>query len=409
MSEDRPGLSRRAFLRGSATTALVAAGAAGGLTGAGGLVEAGAAPGRTFHGKHQPGILEKPERAHAVVSLDVMTGTAADLEDYFRTLTDQIREMVAGGPVTEAFNAGIAPDNGMLGPVIPAHQLTATVSVGASLFDERFGLADRKPVHLDTMLSFPNDNLDQTRCHGDVVVQFQAADRDTVTHALRRIMQATDGIVQPRWRLDGFVNPPRPTGVPRNLFGFNDGVSNPDVTDAAQMDALVWADPAREPAWTAGGTYLVIRTIRQLVEFWDRVSVQEQETIIGRRRDTGAPLGENNVNDAPDFAADPQGQTTPLTAHIRLANPRTKATADNRILRRAVNYDRGLDVNGNLDQGLIFICYQQDIQRQFDTIQKRLINEPMVDYVSPVGGGYYFTLPGVTGPDDYYARGLLTT
>ncbi|MBO0693720.1 MAG: Dyp-type peroxidase [Acidimicrobiaceae bacterium] len=404
MSGNDGGLSRRAFLRGSATTALVAAGAASGL-GVPGVGEASAAP--TFHGKHQAGILTSPERAHVVVSLDVTTESRAELTDYFRTLTEQIRGIVAGGPVTEAFNAGIAPDNGMLGPVIPANQLTPTVSIGASLFDRRFGLADRKPLHLTLMKSFPNDDLDQTRCHGDVVVQFQAAERDTVTHALRRIMQATDGVVQPRWRLDGFVNPPRPTGVPRNLFGFNDGVSNPDVTSAAQMDALVWADPAKEPAWAAGGTYVVIRTIRQLVEFWDRVSVEEQETIIGRRRDSGAPLGENSVNDAPNFAADPQGNTTPLTAHIRLANPRTAATADSRILRRAVNYDRGLDVNGNLDQGLIFICYQQDIARQFEAIQTRLINEPMVDYVSPVGGGYYFTLPGVTGPDDYFASGLL--
>ena len=298
----------------------------------------------------------------------------------------------------------------MLGPMIPGRQLTATVSVGASLFDARFGLASNKPAHLTTMTSFPDDNLDQTRCHGDLNVLLQAADVDTVTHALRRIMQATDGVVQPRWRIDGFVNPPRPQGVPRNLFGFNDGVSNPDTTDAAQMDSLVWAERAgTEPQWTAGGTYQVIRVIRQLVEFWDRVSVEEQELMIGRRRDSGAPLGTNNVYATPDFAADPQGLTTPLSAHIRVSNPRTPATANSRILRRAVNYDRGLDVNGNLDMGLIFVCYQQNVERQFVAVQTRLIGEPMVDYISPVGGGYFFTLPGVVDADDYYARGLLAT
>jgi deferrochelatase/peroxidase EfeB len=30
----------------------------------------------------------------------------------------------------------------------------------------------------------------------------------------------------------------------------------------------------------------------------------------------------------------------------------------------------------------------------------------MVDYVSPVGGGYFFSLPGVQNASDWYAKGL---
>src|SRR6202012_3570774 len=90
-------------------------------------------------------------------------------------------------------------------------------------------------------------------------------------------------------------------------------------------------------------------------------------------------------------------------------NPRTAATANQRLIRRSYNYDLGVDLNGNLQTGHIFMSYQQEVQGQLETGQNRLVNEPLVDYVQPFGGGYFFTLPGVRDANDWYGRTMLAS
>jgi deferrochelatase/peroxidase EfeB len=416
---------RRSFLRGMAggvaggVVAGGAAGAAGGYLYRGAPADPAAAaeaamdgrlPAVPFHGKHQAAVLPQPARATAVVSFNATASSKAELVDLFQTVTDRTRFLTAGGTPPPVGIGGPPSDSGILGPTVMPDGLMVTFGVGSSLFDDRYGLAALKPAQLVPMRSFPNDDLDPAQCHGDLILQLSAGHPDTVLHALRDIAKDTRGGMQANWRIDGFSSPARPTGtVPRNMLGFMDGVANPPVTSAEAMNSLIWVQPGApgEPAWTAGGTYLVVRLIRMFVEFWDRVDVEEQEEMFGRRKPTGFPLDANSLYAAPDYAADPTGDIIPLTAHMRLANPRTPQTASSRILRRAWNYDRGLDQVGDLNMGLIFTCFQQDLKRQFETVQTRLIGEPLVDYISPFGGGYFLALPGVTGPSDYYGRALL--
>jgi deferrochelatase/peroxidase EfeB len=359
-----------------------------------------------FHGEHQAGITTPQQRYSTHAAFDVTASTKADLLALFKTLTARARALTGGGAAPDLGVGSPPADSDVLGPDIPADGLSVTLAVGSSLFDDRFGLAAKKPKNLTPMKSFPNDALQPDLCHGDLMLQLCANNPDTIHHALRDIAKHTRGGMQARYRQDGFVSQPRPSGTPRNLLGFKDGISQPPPNED---DEILWVQPnSGEPTWAVGGSYQVTRFIRMLVEFWDRVSINEQENMFGRRRDTGAPLDGQNELDAPDYAKDPNGDVIPLDSHIRLANPRTQATEKNRILRRGYNYDNGFDENGNISAGLVFTCFQQDVKRQFEVTQTRLIDEPLVDYIQPFGGGYFFVLPGVRNSTDFFGNGLLT-
>ncbi len=408
-------VDRRNFLKGTAAGAAATA-LVGGVLIEGARQDANAATSQglataesyPFHGVHQSGVLLPGPNAKqmytCVVSINSLAESKADLAGVLRTLTERTRFLATGGTPPNLGVGQPPSDSDVLGPVVPADGLTATLSFGASLFDDRYGLAASKPLKLTEMTAFPNDALQDAYLGGDLLLQLCANHPDTIHHAIRDIAKHTRGGLQISWKMEGYNSPPRPSGTSRNLLGFKDGTANPQGSLASD---LVWVDDPAEPAWTRNGSYVVVRLIRMLVEFWDRVSINEQETMFGRRRDTGAPLDGTSEFDTPNYKADPHGDVIPLDAHIRLANPRTHATANQRLIRRSYNYDLGVDSNGNLDTGHIFICYQQDIQRQFVNIQTRLIGEPLVDYVSPFGGGYFFTLPGVRNTSDWYGRSLL--
>ncbi|MFE0379629.1 iron uptake transporter deferrochelatase/peroxidase subunit [Streptomyces inhibens] len=352
-----------------------------------------------FHGRHQAGIVTPQQLFAGFVGFDVLAEDRGGLTELFRRLTERSRVLAAG----------VKPKDERVASEQPTpDSLTITLGVGASLFDDRFGLSGHKPRHLKAMPAFPDDRLEPARCHGDLSLQICAQHPDAIVHVLRDLARETDGLLRPRWRADGFLNPSRPSGSPRTFVGFKDGIVNPDTDSAREMDRLMWVTPpCGEPDWALGGSYQVLRLIRFHVEKWDKVPVARQEKIFGRRKASGAPLDGENESDPPNYRKDPHGRKIPLDAHIRLANPRTHKTDDSRFLRRSYNYDSGFDKRGRMDLGLVFCAYQQDPERQFATVQRRLEHEPLADFITPIGGGYFFVLPGVQDSDDWFGSRLL--
>ena len=348
-----------------------------------------------------------------LVAFDVLAGDKAELERLFRLLTARIAFLTTGGPAPDTPNPRLPPmDSGILGAYISPDNLTMTLSVGHSLFDSRFGLADKAPKKLQKMTRFPNDSLDAALCHGDLLLQICANTQDTVIHALRDIIKHTPDLLSVRWKREGFISDhaARSKGkeTPVNLLGFKDGTANPDGSNKPLMDEVVWVTRDQgEPAWALGGSYQAVRIIQFHVEFWDRTPLKEQQTIFGRDKHSGAPLGMKLEHDVPDYSRDPEGEVIALDSHIRLANPRTKETESSLMMRRGYSYSLGVTNSGQLDMGLLFVCYQHDLEKGFLTVQKRLNGEALEEYVKPIGGGYFFVLPGAVSEKAYLGSTLL--
>ena len=94
-----------------------------------------------FYGQHQAGILTPQQASMMLVAFDVLASDKADLERLFRLLTSRFAFLTSGGPAPDTPNPRLPPmDSGILGAYIAPDNLTMTLSVGSSLFDERYGL-----------------------------------------------------------------------------------------------------------------------------------------------------------------------------------------------------------------------------------------------------------------------------
>jgi deferrochelatase/peroxidase EfeB len=275
-----------------------------------------------------------------------------------------------------------------------------TVGLGPSLFEgargRRLGLASRRPAALADLPTLPGDVLEPQRSGGDLCVQACSDDPQVAFHAVRNLARIGRGAVVMRWSQLGFgrtSTTSRSQSTPRNLMGFKDGTANIRAEDTAAMDRFVWVGDEEGPAWMLGGTYLVARRIRMLLEVWDRASLGDQERTIGRQKYSGAPLGGEAEFDPLELGAERGGHPViPRDAHVRLASSERNGTE---ILRRGYSFTDGVDERlGQLDAGLFFICFQRDPQ-QFVTIQRRLgVTDALAEYIKHTSSAVFAIPPG---------------
>ncbi len=398
----KDGISRRAalgilgagtagagFAAGAATTASLSAGAS---------PEGDPRDAYPFYGEHQAGITTPvQDRLHFAAFDLTSTADRDDLIQLLKDWTDAAAAMTQGLEIGDgAVDGGplLPPDDTGEARGLPPSGLTITIGFGPTLFDDRFGLADRRPDDLEPLPLFAFDLLEEPISGGDLCVQACAHDPQVAVHAIRNLTRLAFGTARIRWSQLGFGRTSSTSTAQvtsRNLFGFKDGTANLKSQEESAVDEFVWVGD-EDQGWMTGGTYLVTRKIVMTIENWDRVALAEQEDIIGRSKGEGAPLSGSAEFDEPDFELGTTGgeKVIPADSHVRLAHPATSGT---RILRRGYNFVDGSNDLGQLAAGLFFISMQRSPE-QFSAVQRSLATDAMNEYIRHVSSAVFAVPPG---------------
>lgn len=192
--------------------------------------------------------------------------------------------------------------------------------------------------------------------------------------------------------------------TPRNLMGFKDGTRN--IRSDADLAQFVWHDGA-DQAWMKGGTYQVARKIQMNIENWDSDFIADQQAVFGRTKQEGAPLSGAHEFDVPDFAkkgADGE-PAIPATSHVALAAHENNGGL--KILRRSYNFTDGMNADGQINAGLLFIAYMND-PAAFVTLQTKLgQSDRLNEYIAHVGSGV-FAVPPAPASGSYVGEALFS-
>jgi deferrochelatase/peroxidase EfeB len=367
-----------------------------------------------FFGSYQGGIATPAQEFLDVAAFDVTSRSGDDLRDVLRVWSSAAVALTQGKRYEPAPTGVDVPptDTGEAIGVGPS-RLTITIGFGPSLFalhgEDRFGLARRRPPILAPLPPFRGESLDPNSSGGDLCVQACADDPQVSFHAIHVLTRLASGAATLRWTQRGFgrtSSTSRDQPTARNLMGFKDGTDNLRAEDAEAMDEFVWVQPSDGPMWMAGGSYLIARRIQFLFDVWDATSLEGQERVIGRKKLSGAPLGGQDEYDPVELGAKNAGEPViPIDAHIRLASP-----AENngqRILRRGYSYSEPTEPgSGQIDAGLLFICFQRDPERQFIPIQRRLAASDALNHHTLHTASAIFACPPGCSPGGFVGEGL---
>jgi deferrochelatase/peroxidase EfeB len=398
----------------------------------------------------QPGILDRSPEHLLLASLRLVTADPAAARQALEQLRSLIEAELSSDladTTPQSDKTQPSAETGELGfqDGYRRYGLTVTIGFAKSCYDTLGVVADQQPQDLIAIPWTQLGDTPQLADNGDVLLQIRSESAYVNQHVVRRVEHELGNVFGIVWTQAGEQRhssrrrkgPTSQEG--RALIGFLDGTSNLHPYASSDDAKLVFVDPdacgsyppvpvpepgqygqpqpaqfpgdlrqppSREPEWTRGGSYCVVRSSLIDTSRWDQLPLDEQEHAIGRFKVSGSAL--DHADDPaqppaePSFDADAAGAVIPLTAHIRKANPRGPQDADRRIFRRG--YPLLVATPTGLERGLIFVGFSRTISTQFEFAVRAWMRNPdfptpgagtdgLLGYEQVLCGGYFFMPP----------------
>lgn len=348
-------------------------------------------------GKLQEGIYfdpkSSPGKFFCILFLRAERGlTAPQIGESFRRLWE----------VYQGLKQGTVRD--LPGHPVPSGELTVLVAYGPNVFK----LADAgRSVPFDlrdsTLFRSPSPTGGGPLLMGSGLryaddVGVNAATEDIAVQFIAQTQLAVNRAVVETWKLLYDMADPATVAAPLLLTGFysgfqrddrrswidfHDGISNIRSTDRHGAIAIK-PSPVPEQQWTEEGTYLAFIRVAVDLSVWRKLSLQQQETMVGRDKLSGCPLvamNDKSVIQGCPFAVtaeitDPGNQAffePPNTAdpivsksHVQRANHHVGPVDDPgslRVFRQGYEFLQPLGTAPGFRAGLNFVSFQDTPQR----------------------------------------------
>jgi putative iron-dependent peroxidase len=199
----------------------------------------------------------------------------------------------------------------------------------------------------------------------DAWVWVAGGDRTAVFDNSRLVMDALRDVAEVAREVTGWLY-----RHDRDLTGFIDGTENPSLLEAPGI-AAVPDGPG------AGSSIVLFQVWRHDTRAWESLGVRGQELAMGRPKDDGVELDEEEL---------------PPSAHVARTTIE-KDGVEYEIFRRNVAY------GGVTDHGTAFVGFAQDRWRMHEMLRRMAgatdrIRDGLTHWLVPLSGAYY-TVPSV--------------